>query len=338
MIAALKKEIKGKKVDIVRMALQSAIAAFITYVIIFPFRPEEAFLAILSSVFILNANIGGTLNSAKNRLLSTLLGSALGLLTVWILPFGWGTGVALIISMLILNAIAAVKSDWRYGVVAAIAVSLGAEENAFAISSDRLIAIGIGAAVGILVSFIILPEKAEARAKRFLGKAIQNINARFSIAMQNTHLDEVKSSKKPRQRFHTNLSNAKDSMANIRFYDTENLRKCIDAVEKTYNSTIILDRIANKTSRGISDDTSGVEKDTEEIRAAISLILTNISLLNFNNDEQLNKLNELTEKIRNEMNYVTDDDEQLHRQHTFIFALCEIQQNLKELNELYEKA
>ncbi|HKJ79887.1 MAG TPA: FUSC family protein, partial [Prolixibacteraceae bacterium] len=116
MLKRLKTIIEDKKKDILRLSLRSAIAAVLTYVIISYIKPDQAFLAILSSVFIINYNIGGTLSAAKNRFLATLLGCILGFLAVWLLPSGWGTSVALAVSMLLLNAIAAVKSEWRYGV------------------------------------------------------------------------------------------------------------------------------------------------------------------------------------------------------------------------------
>jgi uncharacterized membrane protein YgaE (UPF0421/DUF939 family) len=54
MLNGLKKILENHKKDILRLSLRSAVAAVITYALILYIKPEEAFLAILSAVLIID--------------------------------------------------------------------------------------------------------------------------------------------------------------------------------------------------------------------------------------------------------------------------------------------
>ena len=330
--------IKSQKRDILRLSLRSAIAAVITYGIIIHLRPEQAFLAILSSVLILDFHIGSTISGARNRVLATLLGSVLGLLSVWLLPHGWGTPIALFVTMLIMNAIASLKGEWRYGVVAAISISLGADSDALVISIDRLIAIGTGAGVGVLVSFIVMPHKAEVRARNYMRRALTYIGDRFTIVIHNTQSEDGKSTKEPRRKYQENMTAARQSAKQIKFYNTKNIWKCIEAIDKVYNSVVIVDRIAAKTKTEISGETSGIRNNVDEFMEIITTILDNISNSEFENEAGFEKMEAIISDIQHDIKFKDKNHETLNMQHTFLFAIGEILENLKITNEYFEKA
>lgn len=322
-----------------RLSLQSASAALVTYMVISYLRPGQAFLAILSSVLIIGFNKGGTMHAAKNRVLATLLGCVLGVLSVWLMPRGWGTSVAIVVSMLILNAIAAVKQEWRYGVVAAISVALGSEENALEISIDRLIAIGTGALIGIVAAFVIMPEKAEERARKYMKNAIHYIGERFSIVIENTRVEEGESTKKSQKQIQTNLGNARETANEVQFYDSKIIWKCIDAIERIYVSVVMLDRVAAQSNTEIGGDESGIKEDADKFLDIMSEILKNIYDGEFGKNKPLfDKMDNLIKSIRSDMEYTDSNNKLLNMQHTFIFAIDEIRKYLKILNDNFGDA
>jgi uncharacterized membrane protein YgaE (UPF0421/DUF939 family) len=338
MLNGLKKIAENHKKDILRLSLRSAVAALITYALISYIRPGEAFLAILSAVLIIDFPIGSTLYAAQNRVLATLLGCILAVLAVWLLPHGWGTAAALTVSMLVLNAIAAVKSEWRYGVVAAVSVSLGAEVNALEISFDRLIAIGTGAAVGVMVSFLILPHKSEVRVRNYMRKALKAMGDRFTIVMHNTKSDEGKSPDEARRNFYSNMGSARATAKHIKFYNAENIWNGIDAIEKVYISVVMVDRIASKTKTEIGGELSGIRNNINEFMKVVTNILDKISKSEFDNETEFGDLEAVISDIKREIKFAENDQEILNMQHTFLFAIDEIQENLKTTNEFFKKA
>ena len=57
-----------------------------------------------------------------------------------LLPTGYGTAAAIALSILV-NAVAALRPAWRYGVVAALALALGSESNMLQTAMDRSLSI-----------------------------------------------------------------------------------------------------------------------------------------------------------------------------------------------------
>lgn len=339
MLKEFRKSLVENRKDALRLALQSASAALVTYIVISYLRPGQAFLAILSAVLIIGFNVGGTMHAAKNRTLATLLGCVLGILSVWLMPHGWGTSVAIVITMFILNAIAAVKQEWRYGVVAAISIALGSDENALEISIDRLIAIGTGALIGVVAALVIMPEKAEDRARRYMKNAIRKIGERFSIVIENTRAEEVKSTKESQKQIQNNLNNARETAGQIQFYDSKVLWKCIDALERIYNSVVMLDRVATESNTEIGGKESGIKDDADKFLDIMAEMLKNIRNGAFAKNSQLfHRMDDLIDSIRSDMKYTDANNKLLNMQHTFIFAIDETRKYLKILNDNFGDA
>ncbi|HKJ06468.1 MAG TPA: FUSC family protein, partial [Flavobacteriaceae bacterium] len=208
---------KDKFHDALRLALQSSIAASITFLVMKSFNIPEIFLAILSAVLVVEPSIGDTFKQAKGRVYATLVGSAIGFIFVALIPWGFGTAVSLLITMFIMNGIAGLKPSWRYGVVAAVAISLGSEENALATSLDRLIAIVIGITIGILATSVIWPNKASKRANNHLRKALNACKERLEIAYENSKTDDKEDASEVADNFHTYLGRAKGAAEAIKF-------------------------------------------------------------------------------------------------------------------------
>ncbi|MFW5755931.1 MAG: FUSC family protein [Tangfeifania sp.] len=338
MLIELKKTIENNKKDILRLSLRSAVAAVVTYAVISQIRPGEAFLSILAAVLILDFHTGSTLTAARNRVMSTLLGIILSVLTVWLLPHGWGTAASLALTMLVINAIAAVKSEWRYGVVAAISIALGAEANVIENSADRIIAISTGAGIGVLVSFLVMPHKAEVRAKNYMRKAVMAMNERFTIVMHNTWSDEGKSPEKARKNFYSNMGSARSAAKYIKFYNAENIRNALDAIEKVYISVIMVDRISAKTKTEIGGEMSGIRNNIRKFMQTVNHILDKVSKSEFDNDAGFNDLGNAISDIKSDIKFAQNNTGVLNMQHTFLFAIDEIRDNLKITNDFFKKA
>lgn len=170
--------------DAARLAVQSATAGWATYVAMRLLTLDEIYIGILSAVYIVTPSVGGTLQAAGGRLVAAVVGSLVGLATLAALPWNYGTPFALAISLFVVSGITHFRSEWRYGVVAAVALSLGAEENAMEVAMDRGIAICIGALIGVLVTAVVWRETARARGARQLRHAIEALRARLSTTLE----------------------------------------------------------------------------------------------------------------------------------------------------------
>lgn len=147
--------------DMMRQALQSALAATLTYLLMRSLNLQEAFLGILSAVLIIQPSVGGTMGAAFTRLQATLVGSLISLACIWLLPDVWGMTAGLGLSMLVVGGVAGVRPDWTYGAVAAAGIALASEASILETAGTRGAAIAIGAATGVLVSVLVWPDRAE---------------------------------------------------------------------------------------------------------------------------------------------------------------------------------
>lgn len=132
----------------------------------------EKFVGVLFGALVINQGIGSTLSCAWKRVAATVMGAAIGCLCLWALPGGYGTAVALGITLFVMSAIAGLFPQWQYGVVAAVALALGSDSDLVKTSMDRTLAIGLGVVVGSISSLIIWPQKSPTRADAFIRDAL----------------------------------------------------------------------------------------------------------------------------------------------------------------------
>lgn len=325
----------NNKKDALRLALQSATAAILAFVIIKSIESKEVFLCVLSAVFIVEPSIGNTISQAKSRVVATIVGSIIGFTISTIIPSNVGTAISLGVSMLVINFITGFKKSWRYGIVAALAIALASESGILNVTIDRLIAIAIGVCVGTLVTFIIWPDKSEDRAKRYMKEALKAANNRFNSAIANTKQKDNEDGSKHASLFHKYINLAEDMTENVRFSDSDNLKSRIKYIRTLYNSIIIIHRVGQESQTNVIDETSNIEKDTEKIKALVNTILENLSkgkeIDDSTSKDFFETIKDLIENVK-----ISEEDTSVNiLRHTFIFGLTEMKQSMKTLIELY---
>ncbi|MDO1501861.1 FUSC family protein [Winogradskyella maritima] len=320
--------------DALRLALQSAVSAALTFVILKYFNLPEVFVAVLSAVLVVEPSIGNTFIAAKGRVLATIVGSAIGFILLVVIPWGFGTALSLAIAMFVLNGISSFKPTWRYGVVAAVAIALGSTNDAWDTSLDRIIAIGIGVAVGILVSFVVWPEKSETRTKRHIKNALRALYKRFEFAIDNTRSEENEGSAHA-SKFHESLSKAKQSVGSITFNDPKGFRNQINQIEKLYNSTLIINRVALNTKADVTDGDSGIEKNTEDLKLCALDLIKDLIDNECASEEKLEEFKEQISKVKDNFKNSEDNRDLNLLRHAFVFGVLEIQDSLIGLNESF---
>lgn len=237
--------------DAARAALQGAVAAAATFLLMRQLGLPEVFVGILSAVFILQPSIGGTARSAGSRLVATLVGTLAGLTTLLALPYDVGTTLALALSVFLVSGMASIRPDWTYGLVAAVGISLASEQDALQTAVDRAAAIALGAALGILASLVVWPERSQTRREKHFRRAIRAVRDRVDDAVATAAgRGEARADKiAPRYYCEMSLAREADRYARLRGGgDDERLA----ALRRLYNATIVVDR----ADEALADDRS----------------------------------------------------------------------------------
>jgi uncharacterized membrane protein YccC len=322
---------KEEAKDAFRLAIQSALAGAICYYLMILFGISERFVGVLSAILVIEPSIGNTFQQAKGRLLSTIVGIVIGFIFVALIPWELGVILSLLLSLFIINGIASFRPEWRYGVVAAVALALGSEGEAFDLALNRLLSIGFGVAVGILISLIVWPDTSENRTLRYIRKALKNTCDRFKIEFSNTRDKKNKKTTKANNNFSTNINQAKNTLASVTFNDKSTLKEIIENTERLYNSITIIKRVANRSNNNITNGESGVEKNSEEVTEKACEIIDSFARKKEVSEDEIDKFSDLINKTKNNIQIKVDDKELSLLRNTFMFGLTEIEESIKKL-------
>jgi uncharacterized membrane protein YccC len=323
--------------DMLRRAVQSALAGLATYHLMSRLNPQEAFLAILSAVLIIQPSVGGTMGAAWTRLQATVTGSLISLGCVTLLPDIWGTSAALALSLLVVGGIAGLRPDWAYGAVAAVAIALAPEAEAPETAGMRALAIGLGAATGVIVSLLIWPDRAESRFDRHFRNALRATATRLDDALE-------AATKKGREAappdhvsdYHKALQQAQEALGAVKLVDCADMQRRLDALRRLYNSVIILDRAAETTVAPVSEN-CGLKDEVSTLRRETCDMLRTLAE---GKEGSVQRTQQIDEALRRLRAVLAEDDprSELHQNRTALaFGLHEVRKALAELIGLCER-
>lgn len=228
--------------DALRLGVQSAVSAAVFFLLMRALGLPEVFVGVLSAVLILSESSDGSIGLGIDRVVATAFGSVVGVICLLALPYGWGTVTALVITMFVINAVSVLRPGWRYGVVAAVALSLGAEANAVEVSLERGQSIVLGVLVGILVSFVVWPERAATRYRRHRDAALRALRDRLEQISTASEKRVSPVSGKADQAYHDAFGKAVEASKSKRLGGAQTSKDELRHLRRVYNSVVLLDR------------------------------------------------------------------------------------------------
>ncbi|MGJ8634295.1 MAG: hypothetical protein ACSHX7_10275, partial [Luteolibacter sp.] len=274
------------------------------------------------------------------RFAATLIGAAIGSACLWVIPGGYGTALALAVSMLVMNAIAGLFPQWQYGVVAAVALALGSDNDLMQTSIDRTLAIGLGVFIGSVASLVIWPQTSQNRAEEFLRDALKTTRdiLSFSLSQTNKEFSAESNNKvnKLENRFSSLISQARDSASNVRISDASAINDRIKLVTFLHNSLIIINKVAEDEYE-IERGDGSFDKVVEETQGEIEKILE--QLIDRSDEVTQEKIDEITSLVEKARNLAAGDTdrENWHHAHrvSLAYALSEIVNHISDFRKTY---
>ena len=146
-----------------RLAIQTTIAACLSYVVVDALGLQQGFWAVMTAILVTQANVGASLGLAADRLLGSLLGVVVGggvavaLADAQELKFA-----GLAVTVLVLGFFSARRPSLRIACVTAAIVVLGDPRLGPPIASaeNRMIEVAVGTVVAILTTLVVFPSRA----------------------------------------------------------------------------------------------------------------------------------------------------------------------------------
>src|SRR3954454_4083879 len=136
----------------------------------------QGFWAVITALIVTQGNVGGSLKAALDRFIGSVFGAVYGSAVAFAIPHehGLSRAAALVVAVAPLSFMAALSAGFRVAPITAIIVLLSATGSTlgpFGFAVDRVLEVGLGCAVGLLVSVLIVP----ARASRLVVEAAAQV-------------------------------------------------------------------------------------------------------------------------------------------------------------------
>ena len=146
-------------------ALRMTVSALATFALAAALGLPQGFWAVVTALIVTQSSVGSSLKAAWERFLGSVSGAVYGGAVALAIPHGSGFGraTALVVAVAPLSVLVASSAGFRVAPITAIIVLLGTAGAALGplgFAVDRILEIGLGCAVGILVSVLVAPARA----------------------------------------------------------------------------------------------------------------------------------------------------------------------------------
>jgi uncharacterized membrane protein YccC len=148
------------------LVLRMMISTTLAYALAAALHLSQGFWAVLTAVIVTQNSVGGSLKAAFDRLVGSVCGAVVGALAAVLLPAHtpFALGLVLIAALTPLVVLTAYAPNYRIAPVTAIIVLLSsgaATMGPLGYALDRVLEIALGSILGVAVSVLIAPTRAE---------------------------------------------------------------------------------------------------------------------------------------------------------------------------------
>jgi uncharacterized membrane protein YccC len=125
----------------------------------------QGFWAVITALIVTQSNVGGSLKTALDRFVGSVCGAVYGGAVAFAIPHAGelARAVALVAAVAPLSFLATFSAGFRIAPITAIIVLLsitGSSLSPLDFAVDRILEVGLGCAVGLLVSVLVVPARA----------------------------------------------------------------------------------------------------------------------------------------------------------------------------------
>jgi uncharacterized membrane protein YccC len=157
------------------LALRMTVSAMVTFAVAEALHLPQGYWAVLTAIIVTQANTGGSLKAALDRLVGSvcgaLVGAGIGLLLPVHTPFV--VGIGLFVAVAPLTLLTAFYPTYRIAPITAIIVLLStgaASLGPISYAIDRILEIALGSAIGLAGAVLIVPTSAQAQVCEIAGQ------------------------------------------------------------------------------------------------------------------------------------------------------------------------
>lgn len=171
-----------------KQAGRTAVAAVLTQLLVTLLGLAQGYWAVITTVIVMQANLGGSIRAGWFRLAGTAVGAVSGALAA-----GWfgnhslvALGLALLVTLSVCTLLPRLRQSSRVaGITVAIVILAGQpEDSAFTLGLSRFIEIALGIVMALGVSAFFFPSRASSAMYRGLAKVFEDLSGLFGLVVE----------------------------------------------------------------------------------------------------------------------------------------------------------
>jgi uncharacterized membrane protein YccC len=171
-----------------QLGLRIAVAGLLAYVLCPVLGLTQTYPAVLTAVIVMQASVGASLKAMMDRFVGSLGGALWAVAVLLALQHfnRFNTGTVLVVALVPLALVAAFKPAYRAAPTTAIILLLtpGSVAGPLAPAIQRMLGIGLGSVVALVVALLILPTRAHGAFAETAGRAVARMSELASILMK----------------------------------------------------------------------------------------------------------------------------------------------------------
>src|SRR5690625_4931068 len=267
--------------DVIRLALQSAAAALLAYVVMQQLNLQSMqSWAIVSALFSLQGSLDATLSTGTRRLLAAAVGVALGMGFVFLLNGPSLLPIRLALIAAASSALVSLRPSLSYAAAGAAVVAIQPTADMDG-AIGTAVAVGVGGAAGIIASVSIWPELGRHRAQRSLAQAVRHCKKLIDFTLDGLSRDltenEEQEQRDLRQQALMELENARSISEEVRFRQYLRMGGSIQdftlETEKLWYSLVIIERVIAGRDHIDTKNDEDIIANVKEAHAALGELL-----------------------------------------------------------------
>lgn len=165
-------------------AAKTALAAGLCWWLATLLGLHEGYWGSISAIIVLQSNVGSTVSASRDRLIGTLIGAAVGFAFSLLGAPPWNYVIAVLVATVICGLLELRNSSRLAGVTITIVMLVRTSGSHWTIALDRVGQVAFGIVVALVVTTLVLPDRARQWLRDGLAQEFLLLNAFFEAILE----------------------------------------------------------------------------------------------------------------------------------------------------------
>jgi uncharacterized membrane protein YccC len=170
-----------------KQAGRTAVAVVLTQIVVAVLGMTQGYWAVITTVIVMQANLGGSIRAGWSRLAGTAVGALSGALASYLGGQSLlALGLAVLVTLSVCTLLPRLRESTRVAGITVVIVILAGHpsESAVMLGLSRFIEIALGIIMALAVSALLFPSRASAAMSRGLARVFEDVASLFAVVVE----------------------------------------------------------------------------------------------------------------------------------------------------------